>query len=184
VPIAEVRHEKASSAAFSRIASTIARYPDKFICFDDPKVLSDFLAQGDVGLVLGGTGCFMPLIPTASASLKAIIPSEGAFMWMECAAVIHTTNDATDASRFIDHLLADDIQKILINRHAYRAFPATAKMLRETVASGAYNRFNLNDIYDTNGWNKNVRLHPRYLPDDWRAWEQSWEEITKSVRIV
>jgi hypothetical protein len=61
VSIRDLWQEKASGKQIQQVASIITGNPERFICFDQPEIASDFLVEGRVATVLGGGGWLMPL---------------------------------------------------------------------------------------------------------------------------
>jgi spermidine/putrescine-binding protein len=179
VPLHREELANADLDRVKRCIDLILNNPDRFLLFDDPAEATSHLRDGHVWTVLGGGSWMLPFEPEQRRDLKAILPQEGALMWIECAGIInHAEKSERKAASLIEYLLEKQTQRELSRRRAYRTFPATREAL-EDLGEHIWNDFHLDRVFTAHSYHLASDIVVRPRPDKWRRWEEEWEKIAE-----
>ncbi|MEY2483609.1 MAG: spermidine/putrescine transport system substrate-binding protein [Verrucomicrobiota bacterium] len=163
------------------LKNTILANKEKFYLFDYPEDATKSLRQGKVWTILGSGGWILPRQVEHRQGLQAIMPTEGAIMWVECAGIIHNDEKTVELSRsFIEYLLNKETQTLLAERESYRACPTTQEAL-DSLPHDLCQLFHKDRVFDDKRTLNSRNVILRQLPKDWRVWEKHWEEIDATL---
>ncbi|MCH8342405.1 MAG: hypothetical protein IH983_00270 [Planctomycetes bacterium] len=167
----------------------IIKNKEKFFLFNDPQRMTKKIKQGPASrcwVVLGAGSMMLPAIQKEWNGWVPIVPEEGVFGWIECAAIIEKSDNVNSAREYIEHLHSDATQDKLCVCDEYRAFPAskpvleaTVEKLKNNVAKGGsgslWQAYQLDQVMEDSFAFREGKVSMRVLPQRWWEWVGIWE---------